>query len=346
MYIHAMAFPPDLPPLVGESPPFLQLMERVSLAAPQDRPVLVIGERGTGKELIAARLHHLSRRWQGSFVELNCAALPESLLESELFGHEAGAFTGAARRRIGRFELADGGTLFLDEIGNAPLPVQEKILRVIEYGTFERVGGNETISVDVRVIGATNIDLPAAAADGRFRNDLLDRLSFDVLTVPQLRHRTGDVALLALHFGRAMARELEWESFPGFAREAMTRLTKHDWPGNVRELKNTAERAVYLHGDAETPIETIILDPFESPYRPISKKKQAQPARREEGDVPRNSQISAATPLDLREAVKAFEKRLLVEALAANRHSQKDTARHLGLGYHQLRSRLKKHDLT
>ena len=141
-----MALAPELPAMVGDAPSFLALLEQVSLAAPQDRPVLVTGERGTGKELIASRLHHLSKRWQGGFVELNCAALPETLLETELFGHEAGAFTGAGRRRIGRFELADGGTLFLDEIGNAPLNVQEKILRVIEYGTFERVGGTTTPS--------------------------------------------------------------------------------------------------------------------------------------------------------------------------------------------------------
>jgi psp operon transcriptional activator len=168
---------------IGSSPAFLDMLEQVSRLASLDRPVLVIGERGSGKEVIAARLHYLSPRWERPLVRVNCAALNEALLESELFGHEAGAYTGATRRRPGRFELADGGTLFLDEIANASPAVQEKLLRVIEYGTFERVGGNETLAVDVRVVAATNIDLPAAAAAGRFRADLLDRLAFDVVTL-------------------------------------------------------------------------------------------------------------------------------------------------------------------
>ena len=339
-----MALAQNLPAMVGDAPSFLALLEQVSLAAPQDRPVLVVGERGTGKELIANRLHHLSRRWQGSFVELNCAALPETLLETELFGHEAGAFTGAGRRRIGRFELADGGTLFLDEIGNAPLSVQEKILRVIEYGAFERVGGNDTLGVDVRVIGATNRDLPGEAEAGRFRPDLLDRLSFDVLTVPQLRNRPGDVPLLAAHFGRAMAREMEWTGYPGFTRDALNVLESYDWPGNVRELKNVVERSVYRHGDEERPIADVVIDPFASSFRPRPEPEAAMSSGTELPSEPRHD-VDAVTPIDIREAVDAFEKRLLVEALAANRHSQKETAVHLGLGYHQLRNRLKKHEL-
>ena len=200
---------PDLPPLLGESPAFMALAEQISRVAPLDRPVLVIGERGTGKELVASRLHFLSRRWGGPFVQLNCAALAESLLESELFGHEAGAFTGAVRRRAGRFELADSGSLFLDEIAAASPAVQEKLLRVVEYGAFERLGGAAPLSVDVRVIGATNVDLPAAAGSGGFRADLLDRLAFEVLTLPPLRARREDIPLLARHFGREMAKELD-----------------------------------------------------------------------------------------------------------------------------------------
>src|SRR6267154_4694525 len=165
---------PDLPPLLGDAPAFRDMLAHVSLVAPLDRPVLVVGERGTGKELIAARLTYLSPRWDKPFLTVNCAALAESLLDSELFGHEAGAFTGAVRRRLSRFEVADGGTLFLDEIANASLAVQEKLLRVIEYGTFERVGGNTMQRVDVRVLAATNVDLPARAAAGAFRADLLD----------------------------------------------------------------------------------------------------------------------------------------------------------------------------
>jgi psp operon transcriptional activator len=326
-----MALRPDLPPLVGESPAFLDVMERVQLAAPQDRPLLVIGERGTGKELIANRLHFLSKRWQAPLVQLNCAALPETLLETELFGHEQGAFTGATQRRIGRFELAHGGTLFLDEIASATLKAQEKILRAIEYGTFERIGGNRTIAVDVRVIGATNADLPAEAEAGRFRPDLLDRLSFDVLTVPPLRARPTDIALLAEHFGRAMAGECGWPSFPGFAPAALKLLLEHPWPGNVRALKNAVERAVYLHPDPARPIDTIVLDPFASPFRP---KAAAAP-----------SGVSAAQPIDLRKTLADIEARLLAEALDIHRHNQKLAAKHLGLGYHQFRNRLRKYAL-
>src|ERR1051326_9055304 len=214
-----VTMPPDLPPLIGEAPAFRSMLAQVSALAALDRPALVIGERGTGKELVAARLTYLSPRWERPFLKLNCATLAESLLDSELFGHEAGAFTGATRRRLSRFELADGGTLFLDEIANASLAVQEKILRVIEYGTFERVGGNEVQEVDVRVIAATNVDLPEAAAAGRFRSDLLDRLAFDVVTVPPLRERREDIALLAEHFARVMVRELAREAFPGFTED-------------------------------------------------------------------------------------------------------------------------------
>src|ERR671911_2925248 len=209
---------PELPPLVGQASAFLDLMERVSRVAPLDRPVLVIGERGTGKELIAARLHYLSPRWDRPLLTLNAAALPETLVDSELFGHEAGAFTGAVRQRRGRFELADRGSVFLDEIASTSLAVQERLLRVVEYGAFERLGGSATVRVDVRLIGATNVDLPSEAAAGRFRDDLLDRLAFDVLTVPPLRARRDDVPLLADHFGRAMAHDLGWHDFPGFTR--------------------------------------------------------------------------------------------------------------------------------
>ena len=174
-------------------------MAAISHVAPLSRPVLVIGERGTGKELMAARLHYLSPRWNQPFVKLNCGALPDSLLEAELFGHEAGSFTGAQKRRLGRFEMAHKGTLFLDEIANAPLNVQETILRVVEYGTFERIGGSETVQVDVRLVAAANMDLPAMAAAGKFRADLLDRLAFDVVTLPPLRARREDIAVVAEH---------------------------------------------------------------------------------------------------------------------------------------------------
>jgi psp operon transcriptional activator len=340
----------DLPPLLGESPAFMTLAEQISRVAPLDRPVLVIGERGTGKELVAARLHFLSRRWDGTFVKLNCAALAESLLETELFGHEAGAFTGAVKRRSGRFELADGGSLFLDEIAAASQAVQEKLLRAIEYGAFERVGGNATLSVDVRVIGATNEDLPAAAAAGRFRADLLDRLAFEVITLPPLRARPEDIPLLAGHFGRQMAQEMDWPQFPGFSAAAMDRLMSHNWPGNVRELRNVAERSV-ARGTPEREIDAVVIDPFDSPYPLASPPHEGRPGapppeRPSARPAPVGGILSdPSRAFDLREALQRVEHDLLQQALAAQRYNQRATARQLGLSYDQLRGRLRKHGL-
>jgi psp operon transcriptional activator len=337
---------PDLPPLVGQAPAFLDLMEQASRLAPLDRPVLVIGERGTGKELIAARLHYLSPRWDRPLINLNAAALPETLLDSELFGHQAGAFTGAVRQRRGRFELADGGSLFLDEIASTSLAVQERLLRVVEYGAFERVGGNATVRVDVRLIGATNVDLPSEAAAGRFRQDLLDRLAFDVLTVPPLRARQEDVPLLAEHFGRAMAHDLGWPAFPGFAADALAALAAHPWPGNVRELRNVVERAVYRAGSPGRRITEVQFDPFASPFRPAP--AHARPPQGELAGAPRPDGVVGRQPagaLDLRQAVAAFERRILEDALARHRHNQRATAVALGLTYDQLRNQLRKHGL-
>ena len=318
----------------------------------------MIGERGTGKELVAARLHFLSKSWDGPFVQLNCAALAESLLETELFGHEAGAFTGAARRRAGRFEMADGGSLFLDEIANATPAVQEKLLRVIEYGAFERVGGNTTLNVEVRVIGATNEDLPAAAGAGRFRADLLDRLAFEVITLPPLRARLEDIPLLSEHFGRAMAKELDWPQFPGFSAAAMARLTDHPWPGNVRELRNAVERSV-ARGSPDEAIETVVLDPFASPYplKPMPGSTGAEATRGEKATEPgvtkkvetqesgRGLPSDPTQAFDLRAALRRVERDLLEGALTAQRFNQRATAQQLGLSYDQLRNRLRKHGL-
>ena len=224
--------------LIGESPSFLTALEQVSRVAPLNKPVLIIGERGTGKELIAERLHFLSSNWDNTLIKLNCSALPEALLESELFGHEAGSFTGATKRHIGRFEQAHGGTLFLDEIANMSTRIQEKLLRVVEYGEFERVGGRETLSVNVRIIGAANMDLPRMVEQDLFRADLLDRLSFDVITLPPLRFRKDDIPLLSSFFATAMIKELKREFFAGFTDNAMQSLLSYAWPGNLRELKN------------------------------------------------------------------------------------------------------------
>jgi psp operon transcriptional activator len=327
---------------IGRSQAFLDYLDHLSRIAPLARPVLVIGERGTGKEGAASRLHFLSSVWSGPLIKLNCAALPDSLLEDELFGHEAGAFTGAQRRRIGRFELANNGTLFLDEIANAPLAVQEKILRVIEYGELERVGGTETIKVNVRVVGATNADLPKRAEAGKFREDLLDRLAFDVVTLPPLRHRAGDIPLLVDHFGRAMAHEIGRSRYDGFAPSAMAMLEAHDWPGNVRQLKNVVERAI-AHSQPGKPVAQIALDPFASPYRPVERAEQASaPSPAAAIDAP---MVNGAAPIDFAAAVESFERKLLTDALAANRHSQRATAEHLNLGYHQLRNLLRKYAL-
>ena len=333
--------------LQGADPAFLDLMDRVSALAPLDRPVLVIGERGTGKELIAARLHFLSQRWGRPLVKLNCAALPETLIEAELFGVEPGAFTGATRRRPGRFEQADTGTLFLDEIATLSPTAQETLLRVVEYGEFERLGGTETLEVDMRVIGATNRDLPGLAERNEFRADLLDRLSFDVLTVAPLRARGEDVLLLAEHFGRAMAHELGWPAFPGFSKRAAAALSAHGWPGNVRELKNVAERAVYHWADPERPVDALSFDPFDSPYRPREPEEASLAQAPSHSEKTESADVLAFPdpPYDFRAKTGEVEKRLLERALAAYRYNQRETAAALSLSYDQLRHAAKKHGL-
>ena len=322
--------------LIGESPAFLSVLEHVSRVAPLNRPVLVIGERGTGKELIAARIHFLSGRWDYPFVKLNCAALAESLLETELFGHEAGSFTGAAKRRLGRFERANLGSLFLDELSSTSSGVQEKILRVIEYGEFERVGGSETIRTNVRIIGATNEDLPGLAEKGEFRADLLDRLAFDVITLPPLRERPGDILTLANHFAVKMAGELGQDLFNGFSEQAKSMLLDYAWPGNVRELKNVVERAVYTCQDNDQPIVDIIFDPFDSPWRPG--RKSAEEKQQPEG-LPDK-------PYDFKRVIQDEEVRRIKSAMELCRFNQKKAAEFLGMTYHQLRGYLRKYELT
>ena len=326
----------DLPDLIGEAPIFAATLDHVSRVAPLERPVLVVGERGVGKELIAARLHFLSLRWGQPLVTLNCAALSEDLLESELFGHEAGAFTGATKRHLGRFERADGGSLFLDEIAAASLRVQEKLLRVIEYQEFERLGGDRTLRADVRIIGATHANLPAEAEAGRFRHDLLDRLAFDVIHVPPLRDRSGDIALLAQHFAATMARELA-TNMPEFHPDAYITLLSHSWPGNVRELKNAVERSIYRHltGDqAFEPFKEIILDPFDSPWQPTS----TNAAGRTIPELPDGS-------YDYKTELNRIERELILDALKKNRHNQRATADYLQLTYDQLRGLIRKFGL-
>jgi len=351
--------------LIGSSSIFLDAVERASAAAALNRPVLVIGERGTGKELIAERLHRLSPRWGAPLISINCAALPENLIDAELFGYEAGAFTGAQRARAGRFEDADGGTLFLDEIATLSPAAQERLLRVVEYGELTRIGSNRAISVDVRLVGATNEDLPRLVETGRFRADLLDRLSFEVITLPPLRERAEDIEALALHFARRMAAELGWARFPGFSARARALLDAHAWHGNVRELKNVVERSLYRWADAETPIGSIILDPFESPWRPLAAPMMTRPAAQpgaaanatgaaaaEERPPIDPAAEAAALPApaltsvsDLRAAVHAYERSILIAALERCRHNQRRTASALALSYDQLRHALKRHGM-
>ena len=332
---------------IGQSGAFLDAVERASRAAPMRRPVLVIGERGTGKELIAERLHRLSPRWGEPLVTMNCAALPETLIEAELFGHEAGSFTGATKSRAGRFEEADRGTLFLDELATLSMGAQERLLRAVEYGEVTRIGSSRPINVDVRIVAATNENLPKLADEGKFRSDLLDRLCFEVITLPPLRVREGDIAVLADYFGRRMAAEIGWERWPGYAEHVAQQLEDYPWPGNVRELRNVIERAVYRWGDWDEPIGHVQFDPFESPWKPLIER------RTDGGEAP---QPSAPAPAarhhdydsveDLRTAVDAHERAILIHHLGRNRWNQRQTAKALGLTYDQLRHCIRKHGLA
>ncbi len=333
---------------LGQSDAFLKMQERISLVAKVNRPVLIIGERGTGKELAASRLHYLSGRWQNPFITLNCAALNPSVLESELFGHEAGAFTGAQRQRKGRFEMAMDGTLFLDEIGNMPMIVQEKILRVIEYGSFERVGGSVPVSVDVRIVAATNANLPALVRKGTFKADLLDRLSFEVITLPSLRERHEDILPLASHFAARMALELERDTAPQFSDNVKQVLLDYSWPGNIRELKNAVERAVYQC--TGSTICEVIINPFGT-----GDTRQTSPVPAADGTTfdkqdseaipPGNSTVISRLPLDtpLPQLIDSFEKEHLTRALEKAQYNQRKAAEHLGITYHQLRGLYRKH---
>ncbi len=321
---------------LGQSEKFLEFQDLLARVAPINRPVLLLGERGTGKELAASRLHYLSKRWQGPFIALNCSALNPTLIESELFGYEKGAFTGANQRRTGRFEAADGGTLFLDEIGTIPMEVQEKILRVVEYGTFERVGDSTVIEVDVRIIAATNADLINMVSRGKFKRDLLDRLSFEVLFLPPLRERKEDIMFLANHFASRMAFELGRQDIPRFSHEAKNALENYAWPGNVRELKNMVERAVYR--SESIIISDINFDPFSSPYN----LEQSNIKEEINEPVRRSSVFDDFSDKTLPDAINELQIRLINNALKSTKHNQKIAAKKLGITYHQFRGLYRK----
>jgi DNA-binding NtrC family response regulator len=316
--------------IVGGSRALVRVLEVVERVAPVPRPVLILGERGTGKELVARAIHQLSRRATEPYVTINCAAVPESLLESELFGHEEGAFTGATRQKNGKFELADGGTLFLDEIGNMSLEFQAKILRILEYQRFERVAGSDSIQVDVRVIAATNADLRAAMDEGRFRRDLYDRLAFEVIELPPLRDRLEDVPVLAGHFLGRFKEEVSGLRVHAISPAALDRLRAYEFPGNVRELKNVVERAVYsARGEVLAPGD------IEAALPPASRSKKPAEGAPAWDDPDK--------PLAAR--VEAFERAICMEALERARYNQREAAEMLGLTYDQFRQRKKKYGL-
>lgn len=323
--------------VIGESHALNTALDHISNLAGIDRSILVTGERGTGKEIAANRLHFLSSRWQGPFIKLNCASLPENLLDSELFGYEPGAFTGARRSHQGRFERADGGTLFLDELGTMPLALQEKLLRVIEYGELERIGGSQTIKVDVRIVAATNANLPAMAAKGEFRWDLLDRLTFDVVNMPPLRARDRDIMLLADHFAVRFAAESGWHHFPGFSPNAKSELYRYEWLGNVRELRNVIERSLHRQGEDGEQIAELVINPWPGRNNGLSDTPPPEALSK--------SELNSELPRNLRAALEQQEASWLEQALNQTANNQKQAAALLGLSYDQIRGLMRKHGL-
>jgi two-component system nitrogen regulation response regulator NtrX len=314
--------------MVGKSKPMQAIREQVEKVAPTNGRVLVLGESGTGKELIARDIHRRSRRARGPFIKVNCAAIPEELIESELFGSDRGAFTGAIKTRDGKFALADGGTLFLDEIGDMSLSVQAKVLRALEQGEFERVGGKETIQVDVRVIAATNTDLEGRVAEGRFREDLYFRLNVVPIVASPLRDRRQDIPLLVNHF---LARYAEENGFRPMeiSEEAMDALCRHDWPGNIRELSNLVERlSIMVGGDV---IEVTDLPALAGPHLSREAGASAVP------DVPPGK--------TLREAREAVEKSYITEALKQNDWNVTQAAKALGIERTNLHKKIKYYEL-
>ena len=311
--------------IVGAAPAMKQIFATLTKIAPTDSSVFVFGESGTGKELVARAIHARSRRTGGPFIKVSCAALTETLLESELFGHEKGAFTGAIKRKLGRFELADGGTLFLDEIGDVTPAMQLKLLRALQEKEFERVGGEQTLKVDVRVLSATNKDLKAEVAAGRFREDLYYRLHVVPITLPPLRERREDVPLLVAHFlaklaPRAGAGDATWS----ITDDALGRLMAYDWPGNVRELENAVEQAMVFAEGAKITLEAL----------PVSLQGTS-----EKLDVPRGE-------MALPEILEDLEKQLILKAYEKAKGVKTETARLLGIKTSALYYKLEKYGIT
>ena len=305
--------------IIGTSPPMLELLEMVSYVAPTEATVLIYGESGTGKELVAEALHNNSERKDGPFIKVNCAALAENLLESELFGHEKGAFTGAERRREGKFVQADGGTLLLDEIGETSKAMQVKLLRVLQEQEFQRVGGEENIRVDVRIIAATNRNLEEEVAEGNFREDLFYRLNVVMITVPPLRNRKDDVAVLVTHFAEKFAQKNN-RVLDGITSDCMELFCQHPWPGNVRELENAVERGIILMRGTELTEKSL----------PLAIQKQQR----------RSAQFDENQPVSLLES----EKRLVYKTLAETEGNKSKAARILGITRKTLQNKLNRYD--
>jgi DNA-binding NtrC family response regulator len=312
--------------IIGESSKVRELRRLIETVAPTDATVLILGESGTGKELVAGALHTLSRRAERNYVRINCAAIPELLLESELFGHEKGAFTGAMKQKPGRVEEADGGTIFLDEIGDMSRPLQAKLLRFLEDGTFTRVGGNQELRVDVRLIAATNRDIIDAIRQNHFREDLFHRLNVVQFRPPPLRERGEDILLLAQHFLRHFTALMN-RNIKGFSKLAQQQLLTHHWPGNVRELRNVVERAVIL--ELEPEIQLASLPDFHIETRLRKAEAMDSPEIR-----------------SLDESMANFERELITSVLEQNHFSLTRTAEHLKISRHALRYRMQRLNIS
>ena len=354
-----------LPPQpIGQSQAYLKILDRVSDSAVLERPVLLVGERGTGKELIAKRLHFLSPRWEKVFITVNCAAFTDERLDEELFGQ---SFLDGREDTNGKFYHADEGTIFLDNIDAVSPRLQEKLMGAIEYGRYEASGEHAEQEVDVRVISASAVDLPAAVTRGAFRVDLLDRLAFEVLTLPPLRARRDDVMPLSEHFGRKIAAELGADSFPGFTAEASEALLARRWSGNVRELKAVIERNTARAWLADEGLSDPIgggpggplqFDPFEDPFRlkgdsrpvykpdvPVGQFTPHPTPQIETKKIPQPNLPAAPQTEGFEDRVLAFERKLIDEALRVSDNHQGKAAERLELTYHQFRGLMRKHGL-
>jgi DNA-binding NtrC family response regulator len=316
------------PRILGESETLKRAVSETQRVAQTEATVLLLGESGTGKELFARAVHHLSARRDNPFVAINCAAIPETLIENELFGHERGAFTGASDRRQGKFELASGGTVFLDEIGELPLAVQGKLLRAIEEKVVDRIGGRAPVAVDVRVVAATNKDLKGAVDKGQFRGDLFFRLAVFPIEVPPLRDRGDDLELLARHFASEIGQELRGREAQ-LSPEAIDALKQHNWPGNVRELENAIERACILS-------DTLILQPSDLGLGPSAGRESESL-----GQLDLSGTLSEAA----HRALRVVERKKILHALEANLGNKSKTAEDLGVSYKTLLNKIKDYAL-